>query len=887
MRVNADATSVITYWKLVDPTAFTPETGLTIADLDLTYTRDQAAAVKSDLVAHGAVTDAWDDNEAIEIDGTNTPGQYRVDIPDAAFAAGVDKVQLCINGAAIDPAYMEVEIGPIPADVIQVSGDATAADNLELQYDTTGLAGDTFPSSQSQLNQVANVSGIAKRAPASYTLTTGTQSANTVAATEELDGTRHEHTDTASGGEIDLYYEFNVGSGIATEVKVTGYLQGNNDDLEVYGYDWVSVGWKRIGTWEGRAAASNEVLSFDLLFDMVGAGANLGVVRVRFTDGAFTLTSPVLAIDQILVEFTLGGGDYENAAVWLNTNATNTNTVRGVDGRAANPVSTIAAVNTLLTKTGLSRVEVAPTSSITFAATQANQHFVGKNWTLALGGRSISGSYIEGAHVSGIGTGAAEAHFDHCHFGNATLPPSDCEECVMEGTITGGSAGDYFFENCMSGVAGAATPAFIFTGLASLTNIHARGWLGGSSWTLDSDCVVSHEVLVGGGQTFVTGGADVEIRGTCRSITLTLSGAGTVNSIANCGPVIISGTATTTVNLYGAKSSLADTSSGTTVNDLAGYPIQSVDSASTQLFRTGADADTGKTLSDQLDAVETDTGQIGTAGAGLTDLGGMSTGMKGQVQTEANDALVAQKLDHLVAVADADDPVNDSIVAKLAATAGDWSTFSKTTDSLQSARDKQTDIETDTGQIGTAGAGLTDLGGMSTGMKAEAQVEANDALVAINLDHLMKAPVASGTDMTTEVPDGTVLSHVLTKTGDTSTYDDNVHSLEGIATAMVSSGTGEFTVNHDKPTTDSLTYETAGAGIDNAVVRAFLTSDYDANNRADSDAKGITTTDTNGNWVKDIMLDEGSYTIEFFKQGIIGPDTQEITVGATGTVTLV
>jgi hypothetical protein len=46
------------------------------------------------------------------------------------------------------------------------------------------------------------------------------------------------------------------------------------------------------------------------------------------------------------------------------------------------------------------------------------------------------------------------------------------------------------------------------------------------------------------------------------------------------------------------------------------------------------------------------------------------------------------KLDHLVAVADADDVADNSIMAKLAATAGDWSTFVDTTDSLQSIRDK-------------------------------------------------------------------------------------------------------------------------------------------------------------------------------------------------------
>lgn len=107
-------------------------------------------------------------------------------------------------------------------------------------------------------------------------------------------------------------------------------------------------------------------------------------------------------------------------------------------------------------------------------------------------------------------------------------------------------------------------------------------------------------------------------------------------------------------------------------------------------------ADTNELQADDVPtliaAVQSDTDdlqtQIGTAGAGLTDLGGMSTGMKAEVESEANDALVAQKLDHLVAVADADDVVNDSIMAHLASATGDWSTFDDATDSLQALRDR-------------------------------------------------------------------------------------------------------------------------------------------------------------------------------------------------------
>lgn len=82
--------------------------------------------------------------------------------------------------------------------------------------------------------------------------------------------------------------------------------------------------------------------------------------------------------------------------------------------------------------------------------------------------------------------------------------------------------------------------------------------------------------------------------------------------------------------------------------------------------------------------------RLGAAGVGLTDLGGMSTGMKAEVESEANDALVAQKLDHLVAVADADDVVDSSIIAKLASKGAtpDWSTFVNTTDSFEAIRDR-------------------------------------------------------------------------------------------------------------------------------------------------------------------------------------------------------
>lgn len=56
------------------------------------------------------------------------------------------------------------------------------------------------------------------------------------------------------------------------------------------------------------------------------------------------------------------------------------------------------------------------------------------------------------------------------------------------------------------------------------------------------------------------------------------------------------------------------------------------------------------------------------------------------VQSEVNDALVQLRLDHLVAVADADDVVDDSIIAKLASGSADWSTFAYGIESLEAIR---------------------------------------------------------------------------------------------------------------------------------------------------------------------------------------------------------
>ncbi len=89
--------------------------------------------------------------------------------------------------------------------------------------------------------------------------------------------------------------------------------------------------------------------------------------------------------------------------------------------------------------------------------------------------------------------------------------------------------------------------------------------------------------------------------------------------------------------------------------------------------------------------------RIGAAGVSLTNLGGMSAGMSAEVQIEANDALIANNLDHLLLSAvpiSFEDTVDiDSVIGQLAQDGTGTGTggggFNRETDSLEAIRDNQ------------------------------------------------------------------------------------------------------------------------------------------------------------------------------------------------------
>ena len=142
----------------------------------------------------------------------------------------------------------------------------------------------------------------------------------------------------------------------------------------------------------------------------------------------------------------------------------------------------------------------------------------------------------------------------------------------------------------------------------------------------------------------------------------------------------------------------------------------------------------GASLAADIAAIEAQTDDIGAAGAGLTAVP-WNAAWDAEVQSEVQDAIEANNLDHVVGTATA-------IPAIVAGTYLDQmmddgtAVFDRTTDSLQAIRDHATTIKTetasiltDTAEIGAAGAGLSAIP-WNAAWDAEVQSEVADAVDA-------------------------------------------------------------------------------------------------------------------------------------------------------------
>ena len=157
-------------------------TGLVYNTASLTayYTINNGAATQITLATLASATAAHSDGGFIAVDGTNMPGVYRLDLPDAAVASAgnvvimlkgatnmvqtVKEVLLVANTNADIVALLPTALvsGRMACDVIALSGDTVAADNAEAFFDGTGYAGtnNVIPTVTTTTN-VTTVNGLA------------------------------------------------------------------------------------------------------------------------------------------------------------------------------------------------------------------------------------------------------------------------------------------------------------------------------------------------------------------------------------------------------------------------------------------------------------------------------------------------------------------------------------------------------------------------------------------------------------------------------------------------------------------------------------------------------------------------------------------------------
>lgn len=118
--IKKGATSQSLYFEVLDSTSTTGgrKTGLVYNTASLTayYTRNRGLATAITLATLAAADSAFSSGGFKEVDATNSPGLYRLDVPDAAFATGADSVVVTIKGAT-GMAQSDVEVQLVAADL--------------------------------------------------------------------------------------------------------------------------------------------------------------------------------------------------------------------------------------------------------------------------------------------------------------------------------------------------------------------------------------------------------------------------------------------------------------------------------------------------------------------------------------------------------------------------------------------------------------------------------------------------------------------------------------------------------------------------------------------------------------------------------------------------
>ncbi len=216
-------------------------TGLTASTSGLTarYNRTRTASVSIPLVAR-TIAQAWTSGGFAEVDAANMPGVYRLDLPDAALAAGADDVTIVVRGASgTNGAVMTVKLSSGGLTSAQTASAVWGADPSPYNDATTlgGVLNQTSSlavSTDATVNQIPNLVWDEHKSNHTTAGTFGAKLQDNVLADELLS------RDVGSGS----------GAGTVNERTVRSALRGLrnkttviNNEMTVYKEDDTSTAW--------------------------------------------------------------------------------------------------------------------------------------------------------------------------------------------------------------------------------------------------------------------------------------------------------------------------------------------------------------------------------------------------------------------------------------------------------------------------------------------------------------------------------------------------------------------------------------------------------------------------------------------------------------------
>ena len=687
-RILAGTTDVSVVIRIIDSTDGTPETGVVFntSGIDLEYRRELAASVDITEATLAALTTAHADGGFLHIGN----GYYRLDLPDAACAAGATGVLVhgTVTGMVVIGEYIEL-VAYNPYDGVRLgltalpNAAADAAGGLPIS-DAGGLALDTQ-----------------------------------LAATNEITAARMGAlTDWINGGRLDLILDI-IAADTTTDIPaLIDALPTAAENADAI-WDEDATGHQTGGTFGqaiGDPVADTNTIFKAVVTDAAGATVGVDVVAVK-ADTAATLVDTNelqtdwvnggrldLILDIIAADTTTDipalidalPTAAENAdAIW-DEDATAHQT-QGTFGQAiGDPVADADTIwglaNTNLDAAMSSRASAAALSTaqtdISAILVDTGTTLDGRIPTALVGGRMDSSV---GAVAAGAITAAAIADGA---IDRATLAADTGLQSIRSNTAQAGAAGTITLDARALAVDDFYNDTLIYltggTGAGQVRRI--RDYVGATRvatiipvWTTNPDVTTTFAILPLASVWDETLADHLD--------------AGSTGNALNAAGAAGDPWSTALPGAYGAGTA------GKIVGDNINAPIATVDTVVDTInanIGTPSNLGSGATVAANLVDIEAQTDDIGAAGAGLTALP-WNAAWDAEVQSEVDDALVAQRLDELVnADSDIDGaapPTVGSVVHELMTkTAGSF-TYDQSTDSLEAIRDKETDIETDTNEL--------------------------------------------------------------------------------------------------------------------------------------------------------------------------------------------